>query len=95
VLALVESSLGEHAAAIAHLEECRASARARGHALWVAQLSYDLGRAFVEAGRAAEAHATGARVSIAASSSNSASCRLTASGATSPLDGIRYRLRCS
>jgi tetratricopeptide (TPR) repeat protein len=55
VLALLDSSLGNHPAALAGLDEARAGARAHGHPLWVAQLSFDLGRALAEAGRPTEA----------------------------------------
>jgi tetratricopeptide (TPR) repeat protein len=54
-VALLEASLGDHPAAIAGFTEALAGASRRGHALWVAQLSYDLGRALAGAGRTAEA----------------------------------------
>jgi tetratricopeptide (TPR) repeat protein len=57
VLALLDLSLGDHAAAIAGFNEALAGARRHGHAPWVAQLSYDLGRALAAAGRTAEAAA--------------------------------------
>jgi tetratricopeptide (TPR) repeat protein len=58
VLALLDSSLGDHERALARLDRCLAAARVRGHALWVVQLSYDRGRALAAAGRAREAAAS-------------------------------------
>ena len=57
VLALLESGLGEHAAAVSRLREGLAAARANGHTGWVVQFSYDLGRALAAAGQAGEAAA--------------------------------------
>jgi hypothetical protein len=56
-LALLQSSLDEHEPAVANLLACLEGARQHHLAPWVAQLSYDLGRVLVAAGRGAEAAA--------------------------------------
>jgi hypothetical protein len=55
LVALLDSALGHHPAAVAGMREALADAGRHGLALWVAQVSYDLGRVLVAAGRTAEA----------------------------------------
>jgi tetratricopeptide (TPR) repeat protein len=57
LLGLLGLSLGRTEEALAQLEEARRGARTRGHRLWVAQLSYEVGRASIAAGRPEEASA--------------------------------------
>ncbi|MEO8179053.1 MAG: AAA family ATPase [Deltaproteobacteria bacterium] len=55
LLGLLDSALGDHAAAELELQSALAQMEAHGLRAWVAQLRYDLGRALSAAGRAAEA----------------------------------------
>jgi tetratricopeptide (TPR) repeat protein len=56
-LAMLELGLGRAESAVARLTAVLPRARARGYRLWVAQMSYDVGRALAAAGRPAEASA--------------------------------------
>lgn len=55
VLGLLDASLGDTDAALAHLRRARARVAARGHRLFVAQLDYDLARVLALAGDTTEA----------------------------------------
>jgi tetratricopeptide (TPR) repeat protein len=57
IRALLDSSLGDHEPALAGLREALTAARAHGHAQWMVQISYELGRALATAGRHGEAAA--------------------------------------
>jgi tetratricopeptide (TPR) repeat protein len=57
LLGLLDSALGDHAAAELALRAALAQMEAHGLRAWVAQLHYDLGRALAAAGRAAQARA--------------------------------------
>jgi hypothetical protein len=52
VIGLLDAALGDHDAAEAHLRAARASAEARGHAPWAAQIAYELAKVLRARGRA-------------------------------------------